>query len=372
MIKQLRLDGFLSFAPGSPAFDLRPLNVLIGPNGSGKSNVIEALGLLAATTGDLAGAILRGGGFRAWAWSGEPKTRSMTIEAVLEGTGPVAGRDLRHHLKLGESGGVLNVLEERIEDVGDGNEERGARHSRLTDGGETSTVASENGRSIERREPMSRPGPDRSLLAEPTDPTKSSELTWLANAYSGIRRYSPADELLPDAGNLTLVLDEIERANDGLMRDLLKSVFPTFEGLALPAPEGLTMHLIESGLSSPIESRRISDGIRRFLTLLAVLHAPRVPSLLCIDGPESGLHPDAAALLAEVLVEASSRTQLIVATHSDALVSALTAHADSIVTCERPGVGTKLSRVDPDQLASWLEDYTLGDLWRMGVLGANP
>ena len=62
MIKQLRLDGFLSFAPGSEPFELRPLNVLIGPNGSGKSNLIEALGLLAATPHDLASAVRGGGG----------------------------------------------------------------------------------------------------------------------------------------------------------------------------------------------------------------------------------------------------------------------------------------------------------------------
>jgi hypothetical protein len=41
-IQGVRLDNFLSFAPGSDAFDLQSLNVLIGPNGSGKSNLIEA------------------------------------------------------------------------------------------------------------------------------------------------------------------------------------------------------------------------------------------------------------------------------------------------------------------------------------------
>lgn len=78
------------------------------------------------------------------------------------------------------------------------------------------------------------------------------------------------------------------------------------------------------------------------------------------------------ALLADLLVEASARTQLIVTTHSASLVSALTAHGDSIVTCERLGGGTVLNRVDPEELASWLADYTLGDLWQMGMLGGNP
>lgn len=66
LIRCLRLDGFLSFAPGSEPFELRPLNVLIGANGAGKSNVIEALSLLAATPADQARPLKRREGFREW------------------------------------------------------------------------------------------------------------------------------------------------------------------------------------------------------------------------------------------------------------------------------------------------------------------
>ena len=66
------------------------------------------------------------------------------------------------------------------------------------------------------------------------------------------------------------------------------------------------------------------------------------------------------------MVEASERTQLIVATHSDALISALTSKPDTVVACERIGTGTTLRRLDSEKLAHWLEDYALGDLWRMG------
>ena len=61
-IGKLRLDGLLSFAPGSETFELRDLNVLIGPNGSGKSNLIEALELLSATPRDFAATVRDGGG----------------------------------------------------------------------------------------------------------------------------------------------------------------------------------------------------------------------------------------------------------------------------------------------------------------------
>jgi energy-coupling factor transporter ATP-binding protein EcfA2 len=74
-IQRLRLDNFLSFAPGSEAFDLQSLNVLIGPNGSGKSNLIEAFELLRSTPTDFAAAIREGGGPAEWIWKGPSRFR---------------------------------------------------------------------------------------------------------------------------------------------------------------------------------------------------------------------------------------------------------------------------------------------------------
>jgi predicted ATPase len=83
------------------------------------------------------------------------------------------------------------------------------------------------------------------------------------------------------------------------------------------------------------------------------------------------LHPDAVCLLADLLVEASSRMQIVVTTHSDALVSALTEHADSVLVCEHRG-GTVMNRVESEKLKHWLDQYRLGEIWRIGELGGNP
>jgi predicted ATPase len=107
------------------------------------------------------------------------------------------------------------------------------------------------------------------------------------------------------------------------------------------------------------------------MALLAVLLSPNPPPLVCIEEPELGLHPDALMLLGEVLIEASARTQLIVTTHSDTLVSALTDHADSVLVCEHIGQ-TQVHRVDADKFRHWLEKYRLGEIWRLGKLGGNP
>ena len=96
--------------------------------------------------------------------------------------------------------------------------------------------------------------------------------------------------------------------------------------------------------------------------MLAALLAPKSPPLLCMEEPELGLHPDALAIVVELLVEASERMQLVVTTHSDALVSALSTDPDTVVACERQGAGTSLHRLDPERLAHWLKDYQLGEL----------
>jgi predicted ATPase len=89
-IQRLRLDNFLSFAPGSDAFDLQSLNVLIGPNGSGKSNLIEAFELLHSTPMDLAAAVRDGGGPTEWIWKGgrtRDRGSAATLDVELTGTG---------------------------------------------------------------------------------------------------------------------------------------------------------------------------------------------------------------------------------------------------------------------------------------------
>jgi predicted ATPase len=75
--------------------------------------------------------------------------------------------------------------------------------------------------------------------------------------------------------------------------------------------------------------------------------------------------------VAELLTEASQRTQLIVTTHSETLVSALGEHPETVVVCERGIDWTRLERLDPDKLKTWLERYSLGTLWAKGEIGGN-
>lgn len=391
VIQRIRMPGLLSFPPDMDFFDLRSLNVLIGPNGSGKSNFIETLELLHALPTDFAAAVRQGGGAAEWLWKGGSESSPAAVEVEVD-PGDELDRQVRYHLSFAAAGPRVGIVAESIDEtIGQrGVEEpyydfhQGRAEVRIR-------VLTADGPRLEKRTPRWVDHPlDQSVLAQRRDPDFYPELFWLGAIFGSIRTFRewtfgphdarqpqrtdvPADELLPDASNLALVLNQVEHKAGPILDEHLKRFFPRFERMTTSI-DGGTVHLYlhESGLRKPIPATRLSDGTIRFLALLATLLHPTPPPLVCIEEPELGLHPDAVALLAELLIEASDRMQLVVTTHSDALVSALTSQPDAIVACERPGAGTELRRLDPEKLASWLEDYQLGDLWRMGELGANP
>ena len=122
---------------------------------------------------------------------------------------------------------------------------------------------------------------------------------------------------------------------------------------------------------NPIPATRLSDGTLRYLCLLAILYNPTPPPVVCIEEPELGLHPDIVAGLAKHLLAASERMQLIVTTHSDILVDALTWNPETIIVCESVDGATQMKRLDPDAIKGWLENYRLGELWSSGHIGGN-
>ena len=400
-IRSLQMRGLLSFPPDMSPFELHDLNVLIGPNGSGKSNVIEAIELLRATPTDFAAAIRDGGGAAEWLWKGEigKRVAEMEIETGDENSGlkTPTDRALRYRLEFVNNNTRVEVVDEAIEETKpwpgydapyfyyhfqQGNPAINIRDRTGTDD------RSRPPRRIERHELR----PDQSVLAQIRGPDLYPEITWLGRQFGQIQimrdwtfgRYTaprqaqqadlPEDRPLPDFRNLALILNMIEHEPVALeFNGLLKRFFPRFERMSTRVSAGtIQFYLHEADFHSPIPATRLSDGTIRFVALLATLLAPSPAPLVCIDEPELGLHPDAVSLIADLMVDASERTQLIVATHSDALVSALTGKPDAIIACERLGAGTTLRRLDSAKLEHWLEDYTLGDLWRMGELGANP
>jgi predicted ATPase len=74
--------------------------------------------------------------------------------------------------------------------------------------------------------------------------------------------------------------------------------------------------------------------------------------------------------LAALLQDASARGAIIVATHSPDLIRWL--EPEEVLIADKEDGATRFTWADQLDLAEWLDEYTLRDLWLMGNLGGRP
>jgi predicted ATPase len=389
LLRTLHLKNFLSFGEASLPIQLGPLNVVIGPNGSGKSNLIEAIDLIrsAPSTSEksnLLAAIRDGGGVRDWLWKGAPTTPRASIDAVFDY--PNRKTDLRYVLSFSEVGQRFEILDERIENaIPDAGHDKPYLYYRMENGHGVLNVKGKD-RKL-RHEDIE---PTASILSQRKDPDQYPELTYLGNVFSRMRLYREwsfgrytiprmpqkadlANEYLePDASNLGMVLNRLRRdpATKKRLLEALQVLYDGIDDFDVQIEGGTVQVFLHEGRYT-VPATRLSDGTLRYLCLLAILCHPTPGPLICIEEPELGLHPDVLPTLAELIKEASERTQLIITTHSDVLVDAMTDQPEAVLVASRDKHGTSVRRLNAEKLKPWLKKYRLGQLWTRGELGGT-
>ena len=382
LIEEIRLENFLSFGSPPQSIPLQNLNVLIGPNGSGKSNLVEAIALLRAAATDLRPIIRRGGGVQEWIWKGSEIDDRATVEAVI--SNPRGKVSLRHAFSFHAVGQRFHLYDEQIENAQPYPGEKDPYfYYRYQQGQPILNVKGDKRDLI--RESVE---PDLSILAQRKDPEAYPELAYVVAAYEQIRIYREwafgrstifrepqnadmrNDRLEEDFSNLGLFLNRLRRNPDSkaAIQTGLRDLYAGFNDFDISV-EGGTVQVFFTEERFVIPATRLSDGTLRYLCLLAILCDPNPPKLICIEEPEIGLHPDILPKIADLLVAAAQRTQLIITTHSDILVDAMTDHPESILVCDKIAGQTAIHRLDPDHLSQWLAEYRLGELWTRGELG---
>lgn len=371
LIEKIRLRNILSFGDKGEEIELQPLNVIIGQNASGKSNLVDVIKLLRSLPQDkgLSNFISKNGGISEWIWKGSKTNDYTNIEVVFK-------RPFRRQyfsitfsedflskqvlideeiLKLkGDNEDIERTILERQEFTGS--------QSMLSD--EFSSNRKINANWIDTRVVLLR------LIRNFTD--------LQTNRSAEIRRSqlpdAPNDFLEEDGSNLALVLNDLEHRGDTKDKivENLKKFNPRIKDYSIKIQGGtVQLHIREQGLENSISAMRLSDGTLRYLCLLAILCHPEPPPLICIEEPETGLHPDILPTIAELMKDAATRTQLIVTTHSDILVSAFSDMPEAVLVCEKDEDGTHFKRLEADKLKSWLDEYSLGDLWLKGEIGGT-
>ena len=359
-LDRLDIRGFKSIR-ALGGFEPRALNVLIGPNGAGKSNFVEL--------------------FRMLAYMAEKRLQIY----VAEHDGPDAllfgGRRRTAHIEAEFTFGA-NAYRFALMPAG----------RRLVFGHERTCFFGSGSRMHSRSLGS---GHHESNLPDADESGRDTFAPYVRKAIAGWRVYhfhdtsatapvrqahGTRDNLLlkPDAGNLGAFLRHLRERYPDHYRQIVETV-------RLAAPFfGDFVYRREPGDSTEIEwfeaddpdtvlgPRQLSDGTLRFICLATLLLQPveLQPELILIDEPELGLHPSALTLLAEMLQHASDSRQIIASTQSADLVSEL--DPEDVVVVDRREAASAFTRLDGDDLRDWLEEYALGELWKMNIFGGRP
>ncbi len=386
LIRHIAPKNFLSFGPANPGIELNALNLLIGPNGSGKSNLIEAISFMRSAPKELRDVTRRGGGVAEWIWKGAPKDSASVEWIVSPIKGPIPYRHLIGFRAVAQAFGLDDERVENSEKTNQGQDDVFFYYRYQH--GQPVVNTSDKGRRSLSRETIEA---DRSILAQRRDPEAYPELAWLAQNYERVRIYREwafgrnAVFREPQRADMRNEVLEEDFSNLGLFLNRLKTRFPVAKRAILGglsdlykgisdfdvSIEGSTVQVFFTEGDFVIPATRLSDGTLRYLCLLAILCDPEPPPLICIEEPELGLHPDILPKVADLLRQASERTQLIVTTHSDIIVDSMTDQPECVVVCEKHEGQTELKRLSAQELEVWLREYRLGQLWIDGQIGGK-
>ena len=393
-LKSLKLTNFLSFGDADAWVDLRPLNVIIGPNAAGKSNFIEAISFLRSASGlsdnnNLLAAIGRGGGVQNWIWNNAKKGSHVSLDAIFDGPhiGFSKGPDIHYHISFNEARNWFHIVDEKITrfpNEGDYGElipyyciekNRGFLRSGGAIGGTETPIEINHAQSILSNRSIPQPHDEVLKLSKGIYGILIYN-EWTFGHKSPPRLFQQSNALNfcldSDAANLGLILNKIRTTPEFKEKffHYLTMIYDNIVDFDARIVQGMIQVIIREK-SGVIPATQLSDGTLRYMSLLAVLCDPEPRPLVCIEEPELGLHPDIIPHFADLLRDASERTQLVVTTHSDFLVDALSDQPEAVLVAERQEDGTHLNRLDARELEDWLEKFRLGELWVSGKIGGT-
>ena len=419
-LRSLTLNNVLSFGAEAKV-ELGPLNILIGPNGCGKSNLVDVIALLkAAAAADLSSEFE--GGAEDWVWDGAkmpqnaPSVMSMASEWKTKDVEYVGGAKLLgHHMQVlvnRETGAYSIARRESIEilklprseqkkvllpcmilreDVDlpahVSGREKLDRISMLN-----SKVSIRPDSSEFDREIRSRPGriPQADELRKMTLVARRrnalAEMIGDVQIYRGrhVGRGSGALNPLRDAArtdspnarvsetleNFSMVFNRVYKScGDDIVKALQEFYEDARDVNFEISARRVNLFLKEKGRRTS-SAQRLSDGTLQWLFLLTILLDPKPPALVCIEEPETGLHPDMLPTLARMLIDASKRMQLIVTTHSDMIVDCLTDTPEAVVVCDKVDGVTQMKRLCAEDFHEWKKEG-LGMAWISGAIGGK-
>lgn len=377
---KLQINGFRRLH--SLELEMRPLVVLVGANGVGKTSLLDALGLLTLSARGMTDA-----GLAAFGSLPNMLTRGRADDLAIETEVLLRDKEVYHYRVLlrPTSGGGYSIAEEKLA---------------LSTNSENNTeiLVDSRGGDIRYLDPVSK------VLVQPSWDHDRRE-TFVGKSHAQFRRIDefrryldstiryhvldisqrapikypqqlrPASLPGPNGEDIVSFLHYLREDHPGryeTILDTLHAAFRSFVGFGFPSVGAgmFTLTWKDKNFGGPLYLNELSEGTLRFLWLVSLLNSPTLPAITMIDEPEVSLHPELLSLFVDLMREASRRTQLVVATHSDRLISFL--RPEEVVTMDIGEDGlTTASWADTMGLDNWLDEFSLDEVWRMGRIGGR-
>lgn len=358
----ITIKGFKSIA-SIERLKLGAINVVIGPNGSGKSNFIGVFALLhAIREGRLQEYVIKAGGAEKVLHFGSRVSKSLHLHISFQ------GQVNQYELEL---------LPTPSDELVPGAEGVYFWNPRYPDPRreELARIGTEAGISSSKGKPIAdyvRGHLDSWRLYHFHDTSSGSAMKKTADVNDN--RY-----LRSDGSNLAAFLYYLRKKHEtsySLIRRTVQRVAPFFDDFQLEPqklnPDKILLEWKHKGSDAYFDASSLSDGSLRFIVLATLFLQPvnYRPSVILVDEPELGLHPYAITMLASLVKQASTRTQVIISTQSPLLLDHFV--PEDVLVADRVGGATQFTRLDSTKLSSWLEDYGLGQLWEKNEFGGRP
>jgi predicted ATPase len=359
-LSKLTIKGYKSIQ-SLENFELTNLNILLGANGAGKSNFISVFKLLANMYAqNLQLYVQQNGGADALLHYGRKKTQELKMEFYFQNNGYLFDfiPTIDNRLIFKEEN-IFNISEQLISPIS-------YMESLITIGqGNSESELHNNVPAIYAIDAI------ESWRVYHFHDTGDTALVKQIHSTSDNLR------LKTDAANLAAFLLKLKKRYPHNYNQIVKTiqlVAPFFHDFVnRDDEENIQLEWLEKGnLDTPFKANVLSDGTLRFICLATLLLQPfeLMNDTIIIDEPELGLHPYALQILADLIKRAAEKKQLIISTQSVELINHFS--ANDIIVVDRVNDTSTFKRLDEEQLKDWLEDYTLGDLWKQNIIGGRP
>jgi len=388
-INQLDIEGFrslrkVSWLPGD-------LNVIIGPNGTGKSNLLRFMELISVSAQGRLGKYIQSlGGMDPMVWDGSATSIKFAMETTPEGgeLGPE-----RYELRLERLGWGSSYKVEKELLINSYKLRRGVERKPfkfLERVAKTAVIFDEREHTFTTPEEFV--SDEESLLSIASGPFINNHfIPPFQRGLSSIAVYhdfhtnkdasvrQPAVSRMekrvdPDGQNLISVMHTLYTGDRDFKKDInsaMRAAFgDDFDELVFPpaSDQRIQMRIRWKSLKREQSAAELSDGTLRFLFLLTVMASPSPAPIIAIDEPETGLHPSMLPLVAEYAVDAATRSQVILTTHSPQFLDAFVGTTPTTTVAKWENGETILQTLRGEELDYWLKEYSLGSLFNSGEL----